>query len=248
MSVASARPSATTDGVPAFSDALRNQGFAFVAGAAMRAVVESRGGRDWDGFAASWNDLEPDRFMADGGTYRKRRFACFGLEGDAIRRKPAQPHYQTKENNPLNGGVARVFAPVTDAIAAHPTTVALLRTCAQTFAAVRPARRWHVEMHQFRIEAQAGSGGLPTPEGMHRDGVDFVLTLMVGRTNVEGGSSTILDEDRRVQAEATLREPLESYLIDDRRMFHAVSPVHPVEPDRPAYRDVLVVTFRDEEG
>ena len=33
---------------------------------------------DWPAFAASWNDLGLDTYMADGGRYRKRRHAAFG--------------------------------------------------------------------------------------------------------------------------------------------------------------------------
>jgi hypothetical protein len=38
--------------------------------------------------------------------------------------------------------------------------------------------------HQFRIEARPGEQGKPTPEGMHRDGVDYVLVLLVDRRNI----------------------------------------------------------------
>ncbi|MDX7952636.1 2OG-Fe dioxygenase family protein [Lichenihabitans sp. Uapishka_5] len=247
MSVAHRPLIETANNSSAIADRLARDGFGFVPGPAMLAAAEALGGTDWNGYAASWDALEPDRFMADGGTYRKRRFACFALADGVLRRKPAQPHFQTRDNNPLNGGIARVFAPVTDIIADHPMNRALLRLCADAFAAVRPAPAWHVEMHQFRIEAQTGTGGLPTPEGTHRDGVDFVLTLMVERANVAGGASTVVGEDGAARAEATLQEPLDSYLIDDRRMLHAVSPVHPIDPSRPGTRDMLVLTFRAEE-
>jgi hypothetical protein len=35
-------------------------------------------------------------------------------------------------------------------------------------------------------------------------------------------------------------------LVDDSRVYHGVTPVTPLDPARPAYRDVLVVTFRRE--
>ena len=53
--------------------------------------------------------------MADGGRYRKRRFAVFGGERRAaIVRKPHQPHYQSRDYNTLNGGIERWFEPMTD--------------------------------------------------------------------------------------------------------------------------------------
>ena len=57
--------------------------------------------------------------MADGGRYRKRRHAAFGARaGEPIHRKPHQPHYQSRDYNPLNGGIARWFDPVLPEIAA----------------------------------------------------------------------------------------------------------------------------------
>ena len=49
---------------------------------------------------------------------------------------------------------------------------------------------WRIEVHQFRIEA-LGRAGEPTPEGVHRDGVDYVLVLMVDRHNIASGTTTI---------------------------------------------------------
>jgi hypothetical protein len=44
----------------------------------------------------------------------------------------------------------------------------------------------------------------------------------------------------------TLTAPLDSALVDDSRVYHGVTPVVPLDPAAPAYRDVLVVTFRRE--
>jgi len=40
--------------------------------------------------------------------------------------------------------------------------------------------------------------------------------------------------------------PLDSALLDDSRVYHGVTPVMRLDPRLPAYRDVLVVTFRRE--
>ena len=142
---------------------LGNQGFAFVDGTAMRAWLGEAGLADWDGFARSWEDLGPDRFMADGGTYRKRRYACLQATADGLHLKPPEPHYQTLANNPLNGGVERVFAPVEAHIALHAASRAVIETCGRIFEDTDPSgrqpRSWHIEMHQFRIEARSDASG-----------------------------------------------------------------------------------------
>jgi len=223
------------------------EGFAYVRAPAMRALLERHGSlADWDAFAASWDDLGLDTYMADGGRYRKRRHAAFGVAaGQAeIVRKPHQPHYQSRDYNPLNGGIERWFAPVLPEIGSGASMTAVLRTCRDLFDRLTPAPAWHIEVHQFRIEARRGEAGQPTPEGMHRDGVDHVLVLLVGRQNVQSGETSIHDAGGRNLGSFTLTEPLDAALVDDRRVMHGVTPVEPVDPDRPGFRDVLVVTFR----
>lgn len=230
--------------------AVARDGYAFVRAPEMRVALETEGLREWDSFARSWDDLGVDAYMADGGRYRRRRFACFRATADGIFRKPHQPHYQSRDYNPLNGGVQRWFEPVADEISRHPALGAILATCQRLFDGLtlppsRPAS-WHIEIHQFRIEARPGSEGRPTPEGMHRDGVDWVLVLLVNRVNIASGETGIGDLARRPLGSFTLTEPLDAAVTDDNRVFHSVTPVTPLDPGRPGYRDVLVVTFRRE--
>jgi len=239
-----------TDPLAAIAAAVERDGFACVRAPEMRAVLERAGFADWDGFARSWDDLGVDMYMADGGRYRRRRFACFRAGPEGVLRKPHQPHYQSRDYNPLNGGIERWFEPVTDAIAAHPALRGILERCHRLFdrltpSAMRPAS-WHVEMHQFRIEALSGRDGKPTPEGMHRDGVDWVLVLLVSRVNIASGETSIGDHAMQPLGSFTLTDALDSAVTDDNRVYHGVTPVTPLDPTRPGHRDVLVVTFRRE--
>ena len=224
--------------------AIAGDGFAFLSAAAMRPLLLASGPlSDWDAFRASWNDLALDTYMADGGRYRRRRHAVFAVDDDTIVRMPHQPHYQSLDYNTLNGGIPRWFEPITDGDG--PSLHTIIEFCQRLFGSLVPAStRWHVEVHQFRIEARPGAKGLPTPEGLHRDGVDYVLVLLVNRQNIGSGTTTIHGLDRRLLGSFTLTEPCDAALVDDARVYHGVTPVEPVDLDVPAYRDVLVVTFR----
>jgi hypothetical protein len=183
--------------------------------------------------------------MADGGRYRRRRHAVFaaGAEG-AIERQPHQPHYQGLDYNPLNGGIARWFAAITPDVGEGQSFSTILGFSRALFSRLAPATpRWQIEVHQFRIEAPPGSEGLPTPEGMHRDGVDFALVLLVNRVNIASGTTSIHTLDGRELGRFTLTEPLDAALVDDSRVAHGVTPVNAIDAASPAYRDVLVVTF-----
>ena len=230
---------------PSIADLVGRDGFAFVHDNEMRGVLEAQGLAEWDAFAASWDDLGLDTYMADGGRYRRRRHAVFAAGPDGITRHEHRPHYQSRDYNALNGGVARWFDPVTDAVDQMPAFRSVLRTCQLVFDALSPGvPSWEVEVHQFRIEAQLGQAGQPTPEGMHRDGVDWVLVLLVRRENIASGETTIHDLDRHLLGSFTLARPMDAAWVDDSRVYHGVTPVEPKDPARSAFRDVLVVTFR----
>ena len=80
---------------------------------------------------------------------------------------------------------------------------------------------------------------------MHRDGVDWVLVLLIKRHNIKSGTTTIADLEKRPLGSFTLTDPFDAALVDDAKVYHGVTPIEPVDPAAAAYRDVLVVTFRD---
>jgi hypothetical protein len=227
--------------------AIAEKGFVHLPAGRMRELLlESGELADWDAFVRSWDDLGLDTYMADGGRYRKRRHAIYRAVADSpdIARVAHRPHYQSRDYNPLHGGIERWFEPIDAAIGAGPTLTTILRFCRTLFDRLSPATSWDIEVHQFHIEARPDQPGRPTPEGMHRDGVDYVAVLLVRRRNVRSGVTRISDQGGGTLDSFTLAEPLETVLLDDRRIYHGVTPVEPIDPAEPAYRDVLVVTYR----
>lgn len=228
-------------------DRISGDGFAFTPAASMRPMLGAQGApSDWDAFAASWSDLALDTQLPDGHRYRRRRHATLSARAgeDRWRLEPHRPHYQSLDYNPLVGGIERWFEPIHGAIVEGATFDHVLRFCLRLFGSMRPEADWHIECHQFRIEARPGVAGQPTPEGVHRDGVDYVLVLMVGRTNIESGTTTVHAADGNLLGSFTLSEPFDAALVDDNRVKHGVTAVRPIDPKLPAFRDVMVVTLR----
>lgn len=243
---ASPAPPAAPPSLDELAAGMTRSGHVFLTADAMQPLLAAQGALgDWPAFSASWNGMPLDTYMADGGRYRRRLYAVYAADERGHRRGAHRPHYQGLEYNPLNGGVGRHFEPVSEAVGDGPTMHAVLGFCHGLFGRLAPAtRRWHVEVHQFRIEAYAGTGGKPTPEGVHRDGVDYVLVLLVRRHNIASGTTTIHSPDGATLGSFTLQQPFDAALIDDHRVYHGVTPVQAIDAAEPAYRDVLVVTFR----
>ena len=236
----------TIDSIAA--DLAGGPGFVAVEARQFRSLLGESAIADWSTFAQSWDHLETDEYMADGGRFRRRRFARFRTARGLITREPHGPHFQSRDYNTLNGGIDRWFEPVTDAIAAHPITARLLELCVDVFtkaAPVDPAgAAWAIEMHQFRIEPSPHEPGKPTPEGMHRDGVNWVFVGLIARTGVGGGVTGIGDASGNSLGSFMLSDPLDAVFLDDHRVRHGVTPIAILAPGRPSHRDVLVLTFR----
>ncbi|MGW7054267.1 2OG-Fe dioxygenase family protein [Streptomyces sp. NPDC054887] len=201
--------------------------------------------RAWDRFAAHWEDLSPDRYAAESGTCRLRRYGHFSLAAATgeLTLLPHIPFVQPRDTNPLFVQVDRHFDPLTDAFAADPVLRALIRLLGELADGLARAAEWSVNVHPFRVVAAADDRGEPTPEGLHRDGVTLVSSLLIARRNADGGESAVFDPDGRQVVATTLDEPGTLLVGDDRRTLHQVSPIRPVDPGRIAHRDVLVTTL-----
>lgn len=202
------------------------------------------GGADWSRFARNWDDLTLDHFMADGGTYRYRRYGQFDLAvaSGELTPLPHEPFVQARYINPLNGGFERKFDPLTEQFIDDALLRDLLVLLGRMFSAVDGTPMWNVKLHPYRITA-GEEVGHPAPEGRHRDGVTFIASLLIARINVEGGESAVYTEDGEHLLTTTLTRPGDLLLGDDRRTLHSVTAVQPVDRSVAAHRDVLVIAY-----
>lgn len=221
---------------------LATAGFAVIDAASVARLAHWRAGEGAD-WLPVWSDLPPDAYLRDGGRYRRRRHACFVVDDGRVSPVPHRAHWQPVEYNALHGGIERWFEPLPGSLVARPGWRSLLVGLAAMASGLRGARPWFVEAHVFRIDTTDGIGR-PTPEGAHRDGVDLVAVMLVARHNVKGGETRVFDARGPQGTRFMLAEPFSALLLDDERVIHETTPIQPLDPDAPAYRDTLVLTFR----
>ena len=200
----------------------------------------------WGEFVDSWNDLHQDQFMADGGTYRFRRFSEFQLDMQArsITTLPHVAYRQSKQDNYLNGGIDRMYSPIKSEIQTNSAFIAVLLRYADVLAPLHPGAQWFAQVFQNRVFANQNQLGQPTPEGVHRDGVDYVLTLLMKRYNINGGeSATYLADGVSVTAKVVLQTPGDYILLNDRATKHSVQAIVRDDSEQIGYRDALIVMF-----
>ncbi|MES2784929.1 MAG: 2OG-Fe dioxygenase family protein [Pseudomonadota bacterium] len=196
-----------------------------------------------DAWRPSWDDLAPDEYLKDGGHYRRRRHSCFVVDGLQVTQAPHRAHWQPVEYNALHGGMERWFEPIDRHVVHAPAWNGLLCALAEVSSDLRGEQPWFVEAHQFRIDTDGGIGR-PTPEGAHRDGVDLVAVLLVGREAIKGGETRVFEAAGPAGQRFTLTEPWSLLLLDDERVIHESTPIQPLGAH--GYRDTLVVTCRSQ--
>jgi hypothetical protein len=220
--------------------ALHTQGFAVLSAESVRALA-GISVHDLQALQPSWNDLPPDQYLKDGGRYRRRRHASFEVTADELRAMPHRAHWQPLSYNALHGGMQRWFAPMTADVVEPAAWSALLRWLAGVATALQGDQTWYTEAHQFRIDTTDGIGR-PTPEGAHRDGVNWVAVFLIDRQGIKGGETRVFDMDSPRGQRFTLTEPWSLLLLDDTRVIHETTPIQPEQDG--GWRDTLVITLR----
>jgi hypothetical protein len=180
----------------------------------------------WTRFARYWWHLPPDP-DTEPGEQRLRRYGQYLVLDGVVYRLPPRTCARPE--------------PLTDAFAEDSLLHNVIELLARVAASLDDVAEWNVKVYPFRT--RSSDGGHPTPEGLHRDGVTLLSTLLIGRRNAIGGESSVSDSGGRRLLTTTLAEPGTLLLGDDRRTLHGVSPIRPISGSRPAQRDVLVITF-----
>ena len=219
---------------------LSTQGFAVLSAASVCALAGVTT-LDLQALQPSWDDLPPDQYLKDGGRYRRRRHASAQVMADQVQTMPHRAHWQPLSYNALHGGMQRWFDPVAPEVLAQTAWQALQRWLGAVASAAQGEQTWFTEAHQFRIDTTDGIGR-PTPEGAHRDGVNWVAVFLVARHGVKGGETRVFDVDRPSGQRFTLTEPWSLLLLDDTRVIHETTPIQPEQ--KGGWRDTLVVTLR----
>ena len=224
---------------------IADQGFAWIPRAAWSIGPSLE--PHWQRLCQDWDHLEPDRYLEGGAKFRLRRYGRFSWSpvDDTLAALPHEPYFQPEDENSYAGGIVRDFAPLLPGTVHNPFLHALVRA---TFACLpiaraRQGQTWEVRIHQIRIVATPGAPGQPAPEGIHQDGTDYLTLHLVRRQNLVGGESTIYDLARKPIGRYTLREALDSLILEDPRVMHGVTPVHSADGRTLATRDMLGVDF-----
>ena len=181
----------------------------------------------------SFWDLPEDDYT-DGG-FRFRRLGNFESDGVAFW-QVGSSIMQPADINSYLGDIQRTYAPLKDEIVFSESFMSMIFK-------FQRMTGWmgDFDVHQMRLLATNGKTAEPAPEGIHRDGYEFIVPFMVMAENCKGGKPQIYDLHSK-QILANL-QPLPDMVMvfNDRKMRHFATPITQKDPTRPAYWDAFVI-------
>ena len=101
-------------------------------------------------------------------------------------------------------------------------------------------------IHFLRIKCGNNFVGYPVPEGWHKDGFDFVITLNVTSANIKGGTTrlkTNMNLDKKDDFAEFLKKG-EFIFFNDNKYNHYTDPITIDKEKKKSYRDTIVITVK----
>ncbi len=184
---------------------------------------------------AALSDLTKQLPEATVHPHRQRAIAHFLLERGAKKSdwSVARLDETSFSQSPMAVGdyrtLPRVFAPMNEAVSDNLLFLDWLRTMGEQVRAARPdAQKLRVTCHQMRTIARPGGSATNSPEGIHQDGADFIVSaLVMERVGVVGGESRVFGPDKETVVLRHTLQPGEGIFQADAGspLWHDVTPV-----------------------
>ncbi len=95
-----------------------------------------------------------------------------------------------------------------------------------------------IHLHQVRQTAYSDIDSHNSPEGIHRDGCDYIVSaLVMMRNNIVGGESIIYDQNKMINYK-TILDDEEGIFQEDIKQWHYVTPIQTYK-EGIGFRDIL---------
>lgn len=189
-----------------------------------------------EGIKQFFPELPVDPYIKD--NYRFRRLSRFTVSGNKLIKLPHGYFYQSQQYNPLLGDVKREFAELDDALIELDDFKKLVLAFSDS-CKLHPEAE--IGVHQIRISCSPQNYGNPAPEGIHRDGTDFIGIFSVDRDNIEGGETHLYTARKEKPVFSKVLNPGELLLVNDHEFLHFTTPIKPTSAQE-GTRDVFVLT------
>ena len=205
------------------------------------------------GFMQSYNNLPPDKYVLESKIddidfpTRSRRYAKLNID--------VQDNYEYlitntrstvfEQNVDDSRSIKRVFEPINESYLCHTwlvefvTHITALSVLNHNYhKGNRLIKNVDVHLHQVRQTSYKDHDAHNSPEGIHRDGADYIVSaLVINRNNVVGGESIIYNGYKQMIYK-TILEGKEGIYQEDLDQWHYVTPIV-THNEGLGFRDIL---------
>ncbi len=188
-------------------------------------------------FAPYFDNLPVDPYIK--GSFRRRRFSRFTGPPENLQRLEHKYFIQSSAVNQLAGGIKRDFPELEDSLMETPEFQTVVASFID-FSKIDPMVT-EMGVHQIRVVASKDEQGEPAPEGIHKDGFDYVGIFCINRDGVSGGETHLYREKDQPPIFDKILQPGEFVMVNDRTLYHYASAVAPTG-EKAGVRDVFVLT------
>jgi len=179
-------------------------------------------------FLLSYHNLPIDLKNKNGSPIRTRRYANYMIENDNFQNN-LNIFYTGK--NTFSQDVddhrkeERVFPLIEEKFIDDDFLLRLMVQCC-SLDHLKGNKYYDISVHQVRQICYPGVESHNSPEGIHKDGVDYIVSaLVMNRYNIDGGESIVYDDKNKNKIYNTTLEKGEGIFQDDKRLWHYVTPV-----------------------
>jgi len=176
------------------------------------------------------------------GQYRLRRYSMIELLAEPYMFKtlPTTTFMQTDEYNNFQGNIERKFENVDEDVLDGKGMKELIYKF-RMFNQLPTGTP--IDIHQMRIITLYDETPV-SPEGVHRDGYDFIAMIGIARHNIEGGHLLVYTEQ---DSDHFMSIPLDAgqmVSLDDTKLWHNASNIQTIDKTKNGYMDAIIVTAK----
>ena len=191
----------------------------------------------------SYNNLPIDSHFPEASSLHPTRFRRYSNFRVEIEPKHVYHIYQN-DNNQFSQCVSdfrqqpRIFQPMQNHILDDYFMELLTSVVYLTYLREPLTKKYNVSVHQVRLLSYPHLTSDNAPEGIHQDGVDYIVSaLVLNKHNIHSDTSIIYDKDKQEIYRKNL-EVGEFIFQEDHELWHDITPIQAVDGYL-GYRDIL---------
>ncbi|QCL95760.1 2OG-Fe dioxygenase family protein [Agrobacterium tumefaciens] len=206
---------------------------------------ETSASRDHIEIQNEFDQVEIDKYMKNGETYRLRRLTKYVADTKtrSFEALENQIFFQGYDLNSYGSGIKREYPQLSPSLVNNQVLQRLSFACLDAIQPLHKETKWTVGVHFIRTVCTTDEMAKPSPDGAHQDGHDYLSISLIKRENIEGGATNILDINKNVVSDFLLENYLQTVLVNDKTMYHDALPIRRVDPNKNGIRDVIIIDY-----